>query len=137
MTDPFIDTNILVRFLTGDDVKQQAAAATLLEAVEAGKMRVIVPLTVLADTIHVLCSPRLYNRPSAEVAAALIAWIRCPYFRIRNRGTILVALNLFATRNIDFSDCLIVSLMRQSGSTIIYSFDKDFDHVTGITRKEP
>lgn len=137
MADPFIDTNILIRFFTGDDMKKQAAAAQLLEAVEKGKMRVFVHLTVLADTIYVLCSPRLYNRPAAEVAAALIPWVRCPYFRMNNRSTLLHALNLFATTSLGFSDCLIASSMHQVHSLVIYSFDKDFDAISGITRKEP
>ena len=34
MTQPFIDTDVLIRFLTGDDPKKQAAAAILFEQIE-------------------------------------------------------------------------------------------------------
>ncbi len=137
MTDPFIDTNILVHYVTGDDPEKQERTAHLLEVVEAGKQRVIVPLTVFADTIHVLCSPRIYNRPPSEVAVALTPWVRCPHFKIKNRRMILLALNLFATGTLDFDDAMIVASMRQVGSQVLFSYDQDFDRIEGLTRKEP
>ena len=34
MATPFIDTDVIIRFLTGDDPQKQAAAITLFEQVE-------------------------------------------------------------------------------------------------------
>jgi len=34
MTKPFIDTDVIIRFLTGDDLQKQAAATTLFEQIE-------------------------------------------------------------------------------------------------------
>ena len=40
MTQPFIDTDVIIRFLTGDDQEKQAAASTLFEQVEQGLLTI-------------------------------------------------------------------------------------------------
>ena len=54
MADPFVDTDVLIRLLTGDDLDKQARAATLFEQVEAGTLSVAAPDTVIADAVYVL-----------------------------------------------------------------------------------
>ena len=49
MTQPFIDTDVIIRFLTGDDPDKQAAATALFEQVEQGLLTVQAPDTVIAD----------------------------------------------------------------------------------------
>jgi predicted nucleic acid-binding protein len=139
MSLPFIDTDILIRFLTADDPAKQARAAALLDQVEQGSLTVAAPDTVIADAVYVLSSPRLYNLPRQEVAALLIPLARLPHFRIKNRRAVLAALNLYGYGRIklDFSDAFLAASMQQSGSQTLYSFDADFDKVPGITRQEP
>jgi len=38
---------------------------------------------------------------------------------------------------LDFGDAMIVASMEEGGSTTLYSYDRDFDPVPGITRLEP
>lgn len=38
MSDPFVDTDVIIRLLTGDDLQKQAEAAALFEQVEAGNL---------------------------------------------------------------------------------------------------
>jgi predicted nucleic-acid-binding protein len=137
MSDPFIDTDVIIRFLTKDDLKKQAAAAALFEQVKAKKLRVVVPHTVIADAVYVLSSPRLYNLPRLEVAHLLAPLIRLPGFKVRHRRAMLRALELYASTNLDFGDALIVGEMEQTSSHIVYSYDTDFDKFEGIRRLEP
>ena len=137
MSDPFLDTDVLIRFLTGDDLQKQAEAAALFEHVEAGALKVASPETVIADAVYVLASPRLYNLPRPRVRDLLTPLVRLPGFRVRNRRAVLAALDLFASQNVDFGDAMIVASMRQAGSRILYSYDTDFDRVPGLTRVEP
>jgi len=53
MTKPFIDTDVIIRFLTGDDLQKQAAATTLFEQIEQGILTVVAPDTVIADAVYV------------------------------------------------------------------------------------
>ena len=67
MTQPFIDTDVIIRFLTGDDQAKQAAASALFERVEQGLLTIAAPDTVITDAVYVLSSPRLYNLARNEV----------------------------------------------------------------------
>jgi predicted nucleic acid-binding protein len=137
MTGPYLDTDVIVRLLAGDDPQKQAAAQMLFEQVEQGSITVSAPDTVIADAVYVLASPRLYHQPRTMVSAAIARLVRLPHFHVKNRRAVLRALELYATTNLDFGDVLIVSSMEQTHSTALYSYDKGFDRFTGITRREP
>lgn len=137
MSEPFIDTDVLIHFLTGDDLEKQAAVAALLEQVEQGKLTLAAPDTVIADAVFVLSSKRLYNFPREQVAALLTTLVRLPGLHIQNRKAVLRALELYAINNLDFGDTLIAASMEQEGTTVLYSYDKSFDRLPGITRQEP
>jgi predicted nucleic acid-binding protein len=49
----------------------------------------------------------------------------------------LRTLDLYAAYNIDFEDALIVAQMERQNINELYSYDRGFDRVTGITRHEP
>lgn len=137
MTILYVDADVIVRLLAGDDPVKQQRAAHLFEQVEAGQLQLTTPVTTLADCLYVLCSPRLYHFPRAEVVARLLTLVRLPNFRIRNRRTVIRALELFASTTLDFGDALIAATMAESGTTEVYSYDEDFERLPGITRREP
>ncbi len=137
MTDPFVDTDVIIRLLTKDDPKKQYEAAGLFEAVASGGLKVAAPDTVIADAVYVLSSPRLYNLPRSEVYELLAPLVRLPGFRIENRNAVLHALELYAGSGVDFGDALIVAAMEQTGSQIVYSYDTHFDRIPTVTRRPP
>lgn len=138
MSYPYIDTDVIIRLLSGDDQEKQRRAQALFEQVEQGSLIVTAPNTVIADAVYVLHSKRLYNKPKPEVAELLIPLVRLRGFRVEQRRAVLAALRLYGTTpNLDFTDCLLVALMQRSGPPAIYSWDTDYDDVPGITRQEP
>lgn len=138
MTLPYIDTDVIIRLLTGDDPAKQAAASALFEHVEEGSLTIAAPDTVIADAVYVLTSPRLYNLSRAHVVALLMALIRLTHFRVQNRRNVLEALRLYGTTaGLDFGDALLVATMQQDGSETLYSYDRHFDRIATIQRREP
>jgi len=137
MTQPFIDTDVIIRFLTGDDLKKQAAAANLFDQIEQGLLTIAAPDTVIADAVYVLSSPRLYHIARSEVRELLTTLVSLPGFRVQNQLCVLRALDLYSTTRLDFGDTLIIASMEQESSQVIYSYDTDFDRIQGITRREP
>jgi len=137
MTTPGIDTDIIIRLLTGDDPVKQVAARRLFDQIERGTLSVGAPDTVIADAVYVLASPRLYHLPHTEVAGLLATLVRLPGFKIRNRRIVLQALAIFGARNIDFGDAMIVAALEARGAEELYSYDGDFDGFAGIRRIEP
>lgn len=49
----------------------------------------------------------------------------------------LRALDLYAIYPLDFEDAIILARMERQKITELYSFDRGFDAVAGITRREP
>ncbi len=137
MTQPFIDTDVIIRFLTGDDLRKQAAATALFEQIEQGLLTVAAPDTVIADAVYVLSSPRLYHIARSEVRELLAPLVHLPHFRVQNKSCVLRALDLYAAANLDFGDTLIIASMEQQNSHVLYSYDTGFDRIQGITRQEP
>ena len=137
MTDPFIDTDVLIRLLTGDDPEKQKKASDLFEQIEKKKLRVIAPVTVIADAVYVLSSKKLYNLPRSEVVGLLTPLLRLPNFRVRRRRIVQKALDIYLFSNLDFGDAFLAASMQQAKSTTVYSYDADFDRVQGIRRLEP
>lgn len=137
MNEPLVDTNVIVRLLTGDDVGKQRRAKLFFERIERGEFRVTAALPVIADTIYVLSSPRLYKLPRTEIVALLMPLLRLPSLRIRNRRVVVQALDIYLTHNLDFTDAVILAPMSQAHSTLVYSFDERLDSIAGIRREEP
>jgi predicted nucleic acid-binding protein len=137
MTEPYVDTDVLIRLLTGDDPRKQADAAALFEAVEAGTLALRAPDTVIADAVFVLASSKWYALPRAQVASLLTPLVRLPNFRVDNKRTVLQALAIYPSTRLDFGDAMIVAAMLQEQAPRLYSYDRDFDRVPGITREEP
>jgi predicted nucleic acid-binding protein len=137
VSDPHVDTDVIIRLLTGDDPAKQAQAAELFQDIEDGKLTARAPVTVIADAVFVLCSKRLYNMPRPEASAALTRLVRISGFQVDRRRTVTAALALFGSTRLDFGDCMLIASMRETGSTVLYSYDTDFDRFPPIMRHEP
>jgi predicted nucleic acid-binding protein len=137
MNDPFVDTDVLLRLITGDDRRKQAAAATLFRRVRSGDLDLLAPDTVIADAVHVLSSPALYNRVAAEVRDLLLPILDLKGFRVTHKQTLVRALDTNARTNLGFGDAYITATMADAGSRVLYSYDRGFDKVDWLTRLEP
>jgi len=137
MIYPFVDTDVLIRLLTGDVPQKQAAARSLFKRVEEGEITLLAPDTVIADAVFVLASPRLYHIPREEVRNLLASLIGLPHFRVQNKQDLLRALEIYASTNLDFGDTMIIASMEEQDAQILYSYDTGFDRIKGITRQEP
>jgi predicted nucleic-acid-binding protein len=109
-----LDTNVVVRFLTGDD-KGQAVKAR--EAIEAGD--VFVPTTVLLESEWVLRAA--YGFDAGRIAGAFRALAGLPGVSIEHPARLAQALDWMAA-GMDFADAL--HLAGAQGCTAFLSFDR-------------
>ena len=109
-----IDTDVIVRFLTGDDPAQARRARRLIET-EA----VFVATTVLLETEWVLRSAYGYSATLAR--EALTAFAGLPRVALEDAPLIATALERMA-RGMDLADAL--HLGRTDGCTAFASFDR-------------
>ena len=93
-----VDTNVVVRYLTGDDPGQAARARAVIDAGD-----VFVSTTVLLESEWVLRS--VYGLSRTEVAAALRAFAGLPGLSVESPAVLSEALD-HAERGMEFADAL-------------------------------
>lgn len=96
-----IDTNLIVRYLTGDDPEQAAAARAIIDG-----QAVFVATTVLLETEWVLRSA--YNFSSPTCAAAISRFAGLPTVTLEHPPRIATAL-AYVLGGLDFADALHLS----------------------------
>jgi uncharacterized protein len=131
----FIDSNIFLRYMTQDNLAQQQIASDIFAAIQRGDEEGFTTDVHIHETVYVLASPRVYNLPHGDIGNRLRPLLALSGLRIRNKRVCLEALDIFAQYEaLDYADALAVAHMRNQGIVGIYSFDKHFDRVAGITR---
>ena len=112
-----IDTNILVRYIVGDDEFQLKQAVSLIES---GDPKLINPI-VLVELSWVLRSVYSLSR---EVIAETMKMIgSCGYFMYKRPGPVKFAIQHFID-GLDLADALIVGTNKDDGAPVTYTFDK-------------
>ncbi len=96
-----VDTNLVVRYLTGDHPQQSARAKALING-----QPVFIALTVILETEWVLRST--YRVPRADIVGKLRAFAGLPTV-IMERGTVLAAARALAETGVDLADALHVT----------------------------
>lgn len=129
-----LDTNILVRFITGEPADRAKDAADLFIAADAGKVRLAVLPMVLAETVFMLTG--FYEHPRSKVAHVLSHLLACPGCQSDEQERMLHALKLFGAGKMDFVDCYLAAASIREGRAVV-SFDRDFAKLHGVTHKKP
>lgn len=129
-----LDTNILLRFITGEPADQAKEVAGLVAAAEAGKMRLAVLPMVLAEAVFVLTG--FYEHPRSKVAEVLSHLISSPGFQNDEPERMLHALRLFGAGKLDFVDCYLAAASIREGRTLV-SFDRDLAKLHAISVQKP
>ncbi len=124
-----LDTNILVRHLTGEPPAQARRATALL----AGDELVLSDL-VLAELVYVLES--YYERPRDEVGNAARALLALPSVA-SDHELLLRAVELYEAERLDFADAYLCAAAEISGIGMVASFDRRIDRVASVRRLEP
>src|SRR5271170_2651026 len=123
-----IDASVVVRYLTGDDKAQSAAAADLFRAAQSGKVKLVIPTSTIQETVYVL--ERLYHFDAAAIAPKLISLLTLPNVDTPDARWIVEALQFYRAKNSDFGDALLCAFARAEGYEVA-TFDK------GMVKKFP
>ena len=116
-----LDSNVLVRYIVQDDVKQAAAATALIEGECTEQSPGRIDVVVLAELVWVLTTA--YRYPKAAVVRVIQQVLRTTEFQIDDSDTVWAALRQFETGAADFADMLIASRNRAAGCGLTYTFD--------------
>jgi predicted nucleic-acid-binding protein len=122
-----VDTNLLVRLIVRDDLKQVDAA----EAFVAGGAWI--SHLVLAETIWVLDA--VHERSAAQLVAAIEMLLNHAQLSMQEADVVEPALARFRARPaLGFSDCLVLEIARKAGHLPLGTFDRSLSKLEGTQR---
>ena len=127
----FIDTNVLIRHLTGDPPEMAARASAYLRH----ERELLLTDLVAAETVYVLES--FYEAPREEVAQAVRSLVAFDSVVCVDPALLLRAVEVYETDRVDFAEAYLVACAESTGVGKIASFDRSIDRVDTIERIEP
>jgi len=126
---PSIDTNVLVRFLAGDDAKQTAQAKALMQRAARTGESLFVPLTVMLELEWVLRSR--YEYPKEQVLATLSSLLETRELVFQDEAAVEHALHYYRRNRVDFAECLHLGCAAAAGRLPLITFDRLAARVEG------
>ena len=119
----FLDTSVLVRYLSGVPPEQAAEATRIIDRPD----RLIISAVALAETAFVLTS--VYGAAREEVVDRLMEFLRKRNIDTYGLDKAYVLQGLMLCRpsgRVSFADSMIWAEARSSGQNVVYSFDQRF-----------
>jgi predicted nucleic-acid-binding protein len=114
-----LDTNALLRFITGDNIEKCQKVSDLIDSNDC-----IVPVEVIAEAVYNL--EKFYMHPRHLIADEIKDFIAIKKNLVVEENVIQHGCNTFASTNFDFIDCLLVAYANIKGNPV-FSFDNELN----------
>ena len=121
MIKKIIDTSIIIRYLTKDNLEHYKIARDFFDLVKLGRIRAYLEQTVFTETIFVLSS-KIYQVPKEEICDALYDLLVYKGIYNPEKEVLLESLNIYVKTNLSIVDCIIAAKAK-SEELEIESFD--------------
>jgi predicted nucleic-acid-binding protein len=117
-----LDTNIVVRLFTGDDARQRAAAAQLIDGLPQGEKAVVNQVVL----VEVLWTPRsVYAFDRDQLTLVVTRLSEHPKMQLLDSDIARDAVHREREIGGDIADHIIALLNRAHGCEVTYTFDRD------------
>jgi len=134
----YIDANVFIRSIANDSPVMSPAAASLFDRLTRGEERTAVLESTVAEVVFVLGSRALYGFERADIRDRLLPLLSSAGIVLEALPRCVRALDLFVeNRAINFTDALVAAACEEDESHELYSYDRGFDRIAGLTRVEP
>jgi predicted nucleic-acid-binding protein len=122
-----IDTNVLVRYLIGDDAAQAASARVLIEEVLSDEEPGFISLVVLCELAWAMSYS--YRKSRVDIARTIGALTEVRQFQLEAPEIVIRAL---AAGNTDVADAVIHEVGKANRCAKTVTFDKRFARQSGV-----
>ncbi len=129
----FIETSVIVRFLTRDDPRKAGDCDALFVLIDQGSIRPYISNIVVLEMAYVL--HRLYKFPRIVVADALERLLLLRNLTIVEKTNTKQALTSWTGGHSKYGDCLIASQVPPGVALVTY--DRDFERFSGLSVVTP
>ncbi len=127
----FVDTNVLIRLLTGDPPEQARRATSFLAESEPLWLADL----ILAEVVYVLES--VYEVERGEVARIARSIVSGDRLLVADLPLLLRTIEVYERHRLAFADAYLVASAERSGIGQVVSFDKGISRVGTVRRVEP
>jgi predicted nucleic acid-binding protein len=127
----FVDSNVLVRHLTGDPPDEAKRATAFLRGAE----ELILVDLVVAEVVYVLES--VYEVEHERVAELVRAIVGFPPVVVPDRLLLLRSIEIYEQHRIHFAESYLAACAEATGVGVVASFDRAIDRVGTVRRLEP
>ncbi|MBT3387017.1 MAG: type II toxin-antitoxin system VapC family toxin [Desulfobacula sp.] len=117
-----IDTNILIRFLTGDDELQSKKVYSIFKIAESEKKELFVPLPVVLEVLWVLES--VYEISRTKILESISDLLLMPILKFDQQPAVQQFVHSAQGNKYDLSDLLIAHSAKINGCESVITFDK-------------
>ena len=132
----FVDTNVILRYLTNDVPEQANTVEALLRRATAGELTLVTNALIVAEIVWTLQS--FYRLEREQIQTAVLAILNTPGLEIVDGDLILKATIWHAERNVDWIDAYSAAWMVSQSIDTAYTFDrKHFARLPGIRALVP
>jgi predicted nucleic-acid-binding protein len=125
-----VDTNILVRYLVGDDPPQAKIAAKIIETAADRRDPLFVTLPVICEVVWVLGAN--YKQSRSSIAGGLQALVDSAAFEFEQAKCVAESVGSYRGGRADFADYLIGALAHQHGCDLVLTFDQSLRGAAGF-----
>jgi|SRR5579884_1249543 len=133
----FLDTNVFLRHFLNDDPDKSRAARELFRSIERGSVTAWTTSLVIAEIVLVLSNAKIYGVDRATIRDLLLPILSLPHLKLDHKRVYPRVFEHYVTYSVDYVDAYHAALVEHHGQDEVMSFDRDFDLIAGIHRREP
>ena len=134
MKKAFIDTNVWLRFFLNDNAALSEKARKIIAGAKDGNHILITDSAMLLELAWVLFS--FYKQKKEETINILNKILAAFYVEVLDKETAKQMTEYYSQHNMDIIDCYLLSQMSRQNIKEVFSFDRDFDKIKTIKRRE-
>lgn len=128
-----VDTNVILRFLVGDDTIQQEKARELFLRAKKRERKLVIKTLVVAEVCFVLES--FYKKRREEITEAFEVFLSQKWLEVEERDILLLLWSWYK-KGLHFVDCYLLSWAKSNHSQIV-TFDKKLQNLcSGATNNK-
>ncbi len=119
----YTDTNVFLRFLLQDNLKQAEVVEKKIILAKKGEIEMYCVSETIPELVYVLF--KVYKVSRDEVAKYINVIIKTPYFNVEQRDIWIQVMKIYPQVNIDVVD-IFLAVKAKNNAGEVFSFDHDF-----------
>ena len=125
-----LDTNVVLRLLLNDDLKQRQRAVKAIQQAKVLAVRVTITLAVVLEMEWVLRSIAKMTKP--QILSVFDLLLESYDIEIDNEKALEQALHIYANAAADFAECLFLAQYQRMGCQNMLTFDTKAARMAGV-----